>query len=326
MSRQARERSAFTLIELLCSAAIISLLLAILLPAVQAAREASRAMSCRNNLKQVGLAVHNHVAAYSVLPTSGNNGTITVQSTAKGSTFQQAGMFYQIIPYLEQAPDGYKNLPAKSLVAPAYYCPTRRAPIARDDGAGQLLGLNDYAMPVWKDSKAGPGLGGSGGGCWNFWNDATGDLINHPFYRNTVFVRGGKATMAFPPGKISDITDGTSNVVMVSEKFMDPTRYYPQALPKDPPQLPWPTLGFTDNGYFGGWGWATLRCSMYGPIRDQPYGSLAYWQMFGSAHPGGINSLFADGSVRSLSFSMSNKIFQALCRKNDGQVLDPTAY
>jgi prepilin-type processing-associated H-X9-DG protein len=65
---------------------------------------------------------------------------------------------------------------------------------------------------------------------------------------------------------------------------------------------------------------------MYGPIPDQPYTTTAYWQMFGSAHPEGINAVFADGSVRTISFTIANSVFQLLCRKNDKQIIDPASF
>jgi hypothetical protein len=151
--------------------------------------------------------------------------------------------------------------------------------------------------------------------------DAVGDEVNHPFYRNTIFVRGGKGKTAFPPGRWSDVTDGTSNVIMVAEKFVDPSRYQPAPIPADPAEGVWPTLAATDMGYFHGWSWSTVRCSMFGPIRDQPYGTIAYWQMFGSAHASGLQALMADCSVRPISYSISNPLFQLLCRKNDGTIL-----
>jgi prepilin-type processing-associated H-X9-DG protein len=78
-------------------------------------------------------------------------------------------------------------------------------------------------------------------------------------------------------------------------------------------------------GYYHGWNWATMRCSMYGPIRDQPLANIAYWQMFGSAHPQGINVVFADGSVRSIGYTIANSVFQLLCRKDDGMLIDASA-
>lgn len=323
--RQTR-RTAFTLVELLVAIAIIGILISLLLPAVQAAREAARRTSCRNNLRQIGVGVHLHSDSSRYLPTSGNNGTITPVIDS-AHPFQQAGMFYQILPFLEQTNAAKSNVQiAAAMAVPTYFCPTRRAPVTRGDGAGNAIGLNDYAMPLWKDNSQGPGMGGNSPGCWNMWNDATGDLEDHPYYRNTVFVRGGKGNVAFCPGKISDITDGTSQVLMLAEKFVDPSRYRPVAIPDEPPQPPWPPLSFTDNGYFGGWDWATMRCSMYGPVPDQPYSGIAYWLMFGSAHSEGVNALFADGSVRLISYTTSNPVFQLLCRKNDAITLDPTAY
>jgi len=321
----------FTLVELLVVIAIIGVLVALLLPAVQSAREAARRLSCQNHLRQIALAVICHVDAQGCFPTSGNNGTITriglSPATARSTPFQQAGAFFQILPYLEQQ-NSFQgdDRTVRRATVKVYYCPSRRPAITRQDTANQPLALNDYAMPVWKDSSAGAGLGGNSGGCWNFWNDTTGDEINHPFYKNTVLVRGGKGTTAFPAGRLADVADGASNVLLIAEKFVDPTRYRPAPLSADPVAGAWGSLSFTDNGYFGGWGWATMRCSMYGPIRDQRYGSIAYWQMFGSAHPSAVNAACADGSIRSISYTVPNPLFQILCRKDDGILVDLTGF
>jgi prepilin-type N-terminal cleavage/methylation domain-containing protein len=324
-------RYGFTLVELLVVIAIIGALVALLLPAVQSAREAARRMSCQNHLRQISLAVSCHLDAQGCFPTSGNNGTITrtggSPATARSNPFQQAGAFFQILPYLEQQ-NSFQgdDVTVRRAAVRVYYCPSRRPAITRQDNSNQPLALNDYAMPVWKDSSAGPGLGGNSGGCWNFWNDATGDEINHPFYKNTVLVRGGKGSTSFPAGRLADVTDGTSNVLLIAEKFVDPTRYRPAPLSADPVESTWGSLSFTDNGYIGGWGWATTRCSMYGPVRDQRYGAIAYWQMFGSAHPTAINAAYTDGSIRSISYTVPNPLFQIICRKDDGMLVDLTGF
>src|SRR5262249_58473827 len=141
-----------------------------------------------------------------------------------------------------------------------------------------------------------------------------------------IFVRNGKGTVTFPPGRMVDVTDGLSNTLMVAEKFVDPTRYQPVRFDQDPEQHTWGRLGFTDGGYWGGWTWGTMRCSMGGPIRDQYYTTIADWQMFGSAHPSGINAAFGDGSVKMISYTIPNPIFHLLGRKNYGLLIDFSSF
>ena len=326
----------FTLVELLVVIAIIGVLVALLLPAVQAAREAARRMQCQNHLKQIGLAVHSFHDSKGYLPTSGNNGSIRLVNGSPtdptSDPFQQAGTLFQILPYLEQ-----QNLYTSGNTAliqgtpiKTYYCPSRRPPITRPGSSGQPLALNDYAMPLWKDTTAGSGLGGGTSGCWNWWGDGTGDQTNYPFYKTTFFVRGGKDNIQFNPGRLAEVTDGTSNTVMLAEKFVDVTRYRPPQTNLDPPEAgASPNSGFTDSGYYLGWAWGTMRCTQGGPIRDQRYpstGATAWWQMFGSAHPSGINAAFGDGSVRAISYTVPNPIFQVVCRKDDNLIVDISGF
>jgi prepilin-type N-terminal cleavage/methylation domain-containing protein/prepilin-type processing-associated H-X9-DG protein len=320
-----------TLIELLVVIAIVGILTALLLPAVQSAREAARRLQCQNNLKQMALAAQLHHDTYSCFPTSGNNSSITrsaggAPATADSNPFQQAGTLFQILPYLEQG-NAYQSDDAaiQALAVSAYFCPSRRQPLTRMNSTGQPIGLNDYATPLWKDSTAGPGRGGNSGGCWNMWPDSVGDDQNHPYYRSTVFVRGGKSQSSFSPGRMADLTDGVSNVLLFAEKFVDPSRYQPAPFSEEPTS-PWGPLVFTDMGYYSGWNWSTVRCSMYGPIPDKHYTNIAFWQMFGSAHPGGINAALADGSVRRIAYQIPNPIFQLLCRKDDGIPIDIGGY
>jgi prepilin-type N-terminal cleavage/methylation domain-containing protein len=339
-SSRLSRKCGFTLVELLVVIAIIGALVALLLPAVQAARESARRMSCQNNLKQIGLAVHNFHDVFGHFPTSGNAGGPTLingmPAGQKGTPYQQSGTLFQILPFIEQQAlyncgdvNKIRGTPIKS-----YYCPSRRPPVTRPNSGGtQLLALNDYAMPIWKDTTAGAGLGGANPGCWNWWNDTTGDQTNHPFYKQTIFVRGGKGNdpngqpFAFPPGRMAEITDGTSSTVMMAEKFVDITRYRPPQVDLDPAEAgASPNSGFTDAGYFGGWTWGTMRCTQGGPIRDQRFQSTAWWQMFGSPHPAGCVAVFADGSVKGFNFNIPNAIFQLVCRKDDSIIVDLSGF
>jgi prepilin-type N-terminal cleavage/methylation domain-containing protein/prepilin-type processing-associated H-X9-DG protein len=154
--RALRIRRAFTLVELLVVIAIIGVLVALLLPAVQAAREAARRTQCMNHLKQIGLALENHVSALGVYPTAGNSpnpliedyqtGTRTSPGRPNGPAKQGLGWAYQILPFLEQgAIKGIVTQPQlQQASVPGYFCPSRRS-AEKVTGVGGLTTLMDYA-------------------------------------------------------------------------------------------------------------------------------------------------------------------------------------
>jgi prepilin-type processing-associated H-X9-DG protein len=280
----------------------------------------------------MGLAVHNYHDSYGCFPTAGDNGGITKVNgiplngpVPDGQPFQQGGALVQLLPFIEQT-----NLMASSSAGSTpvkiYFCPSRRAPSTRVSYGGGIAAMNDYAMPMWKDQVTtnqygGAGFGGANGGCWNMWSDTQGTLngavdnTNYPFYYNCIFVRAGKQTVVYSANRFTTVTDGTSNTIMLAEKYVTPSLYAP-------PDTTIDTLAFTDSGWTGGFtSWSTMRCSMNGPYPDTNPGS-ANWQMFGSAHPNGINAVFADGSVHPIKYGISNAIFQVLVRINDGIVVD----
>jgi prepilin-type N-terminal cleavage/methylation domain-containing protein/prepilin-type processing-associated H-X9-DG protein len=157
-------QSGFTLVELLVVIAIIAILVALLLPAVNAAREAARRMQCSNNLRQIGLALQNHVSALGIFPTGGDqpNNNIANYTTGgtsspgspNGANKQGLGWAYQILPFLEEgAVKGIVNqAQLQSSVIVGYNCPSRRSPTQRQGGGGTAPILTDYgaAQPLTK--------------------------------------------------------------------------------------------------------------------------------------------------------------------------------
>jgi prepilin-type N-terminal cleavage/methylation domain-containing protein/prepilin-type processing-associated H-X9-DG protein len=342
-----RARSAFTLIELLVVIAIIAVLIALLLPAVQKVREAANSAQCKNQLRQIGLALHHHHSSYDFFPTSGGSGSgITrsngaVVAASPAGVTQNGGLLLQILPFIEQ--DNVFRQTADTEIRAAaiktYFCPSRRGPTTRPDDAGRSLGLADYAVPIWSPPEnTATTLGGTDS---NFWRDNTeiGDHQNYPFYYSTVIARGKRVNaspITFPPSRIASVTDGTSNRFAMAEKFVDTSRYRPVATNQDPPGPGAPSgLAFSDNGYWRGWDWATVRRTKTPPLRDRPYmqnpdgtwvASDDKWKNFGSAHPGGLNAVFADGSVRSLSYTIPTAVFQVLARRDSGLIADPSGF
>jgi prepilin-type N-terminal cleavage/methylation domain-containing protein/prepilin-type processing-associated H-X9-DG protein len=285
-----RRRRGFTLIELLVAIAIISILIGLLLPAVQKVREAASRTQCQNNLKQIGLAFHSHHDALQFFPTGGWDWTTPptyVNGVPAVGAEQQAGWGFQILPYIEQqavwsggqaTTDFDRALVAMGSPIKTFFCPTRRAP--------QTV---TYNIPGY--------LGGI---------DAKHALCDYAASNldNTGVVR------QFRPTRMADIVDGTSNTCMVGDKRLNLARLgQPQA---------------DDNeGYTCGWNEDTVRWTSQRPQPDfigDP--SLYGGKLFGSSHIGRFNMAFADGSVRSISYSISQATFKALGDVADGQVID----
>ena len=192
-------RSAFTLVELLVVIAIIGILVGLLLPAVQAAREAARRMSCQNNLKQVGLAIHNFESALKKYPPSMNAPVGGIFPTSNGSW----GVHGRILAYLEQGnalslvdlevgydqpPNSTNGVPQTRM--PAYMCPSERNDFVRvkADGTPSSYPLN-YGFNF---------------GVWFVWDPATGRGGNGVFHPNS-------------KTKPASITDGLSNTLLAAE-------------------------------------------------------------------------------------------------------------
>jgi prepilin-type N-terminal cleavage/methylation domain-containing protein/prepilin-type processing-associated H-X9-DG protein len=233
--RSTASRTAFTLIELLVVIAIIAVLIALLLPAVQAAREAARRAQCTNNLKQLGLALHNYESSNGAFPPGGESTNFNNPSGVASSQFVDGGwsVLARILPYMEggasfnalnfnlaEYNDAYgANYTGSSQVVAVFLCPSStRAPDGGRDGVDPNdpfsggnggYGYNDYGPTVYTDiSPIGvPGLGAS---------PAT------PYRDKTTRANGmlkqGKT-------RIAEITDGTSNTIAIAEDAGRDPRY-----------------------------------------------------------------------------------------------------
>ncbi len=277
-----RNRAGFTLIELLVVIAIIAILIGLLLPAVQKVREAASRATCQNNLKQIGIAVHNHHDTFGYLPDGGWTysaaRTITGGSPASAPT-QNWGWLYQLLPYVEHqnAWAQTTDAAAYSYTVKIYFCPSRRSPTLIGS-----RGMNDYA-----------GNGGTYTGTGFAWGDGYNGVIR----RNNQ----GKLNML-------GISDGTSNTILAGEKRLD-LNVLNQSQCDD------------NEGYSSGWDWDIIRWGNNPPQPD-PKSNDQCELLFGSSHTSGINAILCDGSVRSVRYSVTPATFTAACVRNDGQVVN----
>lgn len=297
------KRRGFTLIELLVVIAIIALLVALLLPAIQKVRESANRMLCASSLRQMGIAMHNFHNDYKMFPQGGNvpwTGIWRTNSTSPplAPPNQGAGWAFQILPYMEE-----DNL-AKSLddnqiwTTPItfYYCPSRR----------NRTILKSYGRAGMDYAAATPG---NAPWSWDqFWYGTTWawDIDNPPpnCPYNGIIIRSVRRTKI--QLNVGSIPDGSSNVALLSEKWLRPDSYA------------WGDW-HDDAGWSDGWDPDVIRYGAIPPLRDSngsPYGWDGY--QFGSAHPAGINVLFGDGSVRNIKYNVDLTIFNNLCDRRDG--------
>ncbi len=335
MSRRLR-RAGFTLVELLVVIAIIGILVALLLPAIQAAREAARRNSCSNNLKQLGIALQNYHDTYGKFPPCGVFGKTTGLNPPAviGAPAYHHTWCLMILPFMEQQGlyDSVDKMlrvwdqPIRGTVLPTLLCPS-------DDGFGD--------NPAQTHGCAITNYIGAEGYHW--WPGSA--IPNYPFAPGADFqgiFAGGQAT------KMANITDGTSTTIIVAES--NSTGYKPLSdgwwkngtgikrlatgeavfrsafcftgIAGTCCEAGWYNLPDDSGIDPGGWQWFKANPHAYMPTFILAWGLNTEWPSTGSVHPGVEQIVCADGSVHSLSTDITYETWCKLNAMKDAQTLE----
>ena len=305
----ARRRKAFTLIELLVVIAIIAVLIALLLPAVQQAREAARRTQCKNNLKQMGLAIHSYHDTFEKFPP----GSIAVNwnNTAIANVNTMMGWGIAILPFIDQAPlyNTYNanmnnantvNQPIYQKNMAAYNCPS-------DPNAGTMIQPGSGPATttfVMSSYRANAGVSSD---CSNYWDGQYGSGTLTSSNRGMIHV----VDVNYGCEKTANVTDGLSNTLAVGE---------------------WETVNTLNRGTF--WAYTYAQYTMSGPapscnptsfgVNDYVKagnGNNGSKRAFGSFHVGGVQFLMGDGAVRFISSNINLPTLAALGTIAGGEVV-----
>ncbi len=312
-----RTRKGFTLIELLVVIAIIAILIALLLPAVQQAREAARRSSCKNNMKQIGLALHNYHDSFDSLPP----GSITMLNSS-GTTYSGHGWTWHatILPYIDQAPlynqiqgpdssgmgaesggsTSAKQRLAGRTVISVFWCPSQ--PDASSGPQKDLYATSNY------NGNMGTLIGSSGDNCYSGGITTAAQMAAPGGCMNADGVFFISSSVKF-----RDVTDGLSNTIFVSEVIDSGG----------------------DANMLGGGGSDRKHCFSGGADSNPPTEMTEYLiaaesndpinsygeEAAGSYHVGGAHFVFGDGRVRFLSENIDMSLYRALSTRAKGETL-----
>ena len=344
-----RRPRGFTLVELLVVIAIIGVLVALLLPAIQAARESARRSQCINNLRQLGIACQLFEGAKKAFPTAGGavqQFTLLDENPKPLYGYENAGWMYQILPFIEQQVlhdrrrgdgtiylSGFLRTGLAETRISSYNCPSRNDRIcvsgvyayALGDYAGVMASHNskDWDGFAWEVNK--PPVPTEEANCW------TGIIIKGGHVQ-----RGTPAQIwKFGPVSNKSVEDGTSNTIMLAEKAAQAKHWTPINPPAGQPSPYWELYG-----YYVGADWPHMR--QFGATQipngdnDRPIipvmgdndprdGETATYvpneQGFGSAHPGIFCAVFGDASTRTISQDADLLMLDRMGKRADQSVV-----
>jgi prepilin-type N-terminal cleavage/methylation domain-containing protein len=346
----------FTLVELLVVIAIIGILIALLLPAVQAARESARRAQCSNNLKQIGVALHTYHDARKEFPPGNIQENVPVTASMPFGRNWTASWGMIILPYIEQAamheqydftidyrvitgpPNAVENARIKATPIKTYNCPS-------DNVAGQLMtpASQNASTGVWAASSyrsngglvdgAGAAHAGGGGNVNRWWSQIELPPTESMGYgRGPLHAYGPNNGNVLKPESTANILDGTGNTLAIGEYYTEttPTRttfwayaqvgdYHSSMLTvgiRTSPSMEGSPPQCQDRARLADF----AKCNSLSTLHPPNYGSEPCKRAWGSNHPSVFNFALCDGSVRSVSKSISCPVFASLHSIAGGEV------